>query len=261
MTYQAKYRTAVALIAGLAVAALLAACDEKADANKPRFDPARATEMSRAALIEPRDLPGSGWTITSDETDASDSEDDAAADQFIQDEPACAEYSKMLQLFEGGPYDTEPVGAAQRELTREKPGSFLPTTVQVDVEVYGSVAEVSEPFDMFKDALGPQTQECLALFFADAISQELGDSGPRATAEPIPQASAPPREGIAMAFKFSVPVMPGFTLEGTFHMISWPYSNAAVTVLIVGPPEEVTSDLLSATLTAIESKVAKAASK
>jgi hypothetical protein len=259
------------LVGALAACALaLAACSDSDNhgGNRPGsqadpavtrlFDPAGGDALARRALPGVADLPGTGWEVTArDEFD--DDDDDIGA--LFATIPSCGHLADLaFAPGFGGDDDHAPAGRAQVEFSRTTRGSMLPTSVEIEVEIAETVAETQTAWAVVRPLLTSEdTRECFRDLFVAAFAEgdptgqlkvEMSDDEPLA---------ASPQNGFAIAFGMKVFLGRTELLAGHFEMHFWPYSNAAVTVMIFTGSESLTPAIAAEILRVIDQKVRAAA--
>ncbi|PKN82517.1 MAG: hypothetical protein CVU47_02850 [Chloroflexi bacterium HGW-Chloroflexi-9] len=179
------------------------------------FEPARATEAAHAALIGLADLPGSGWTVT-------------ATDDFEPSPPSDVESCGASEAREAeidARYEPGRVARANVTFVQIAADALLPTTVEVEVRVYGSAADAQGVVATYAEFEGSSTAaQCLA----DTVQLEVvtGES-----LAPIPAG------GAAVAYRVVAPAGAPFG-DIRFEHYLWPVGNGAVSVVLTGVADQ-----------------------
>lgn len=241
-----------------------AADDADDAADQGFFEPETADADAHDALLVIADLPGADWEITAQD-DFGDDDDDSGIDfaAFAAREPACAELTALATLgglFGSGDDEDDTVAEAQIEFSRSAPDS-LPVTVEAEIEVKATVAEVQGAWGLVKGIMeSDQTRECMTR----AIDAALGEQEAFALldfefAADEARAEAP-RDGAALAFRL------GFSLgdlnvNARFEMYFWPLANAQVSLLFFGPEEDLERAFLAEVLERTDERTTRVAQR
>jgi hypothetical protein len=247
---------------GLVVAATLGttACSMLGqETTEPRamfFDPARADEIAAGALLDPRDLSGGGWEVTA-ENDFDD-EDDPSFDAAIEAEPRCAGLEGLETLFGDDGDDAPPVGRAQRELSRVEESMLLPTSVQVEIEIFQTVAEVQGSWNLVRGLMeGDTFQECMRAMFAIAFTQGFTeDGGPQGVSVDVRprETAAPVENGMAIAYDIAADLA-GLEVALAMEMHMWPRGNAGVSVMFFATQDAFDTALVASAVRRVDGKL------
>jgi hypothetical protein len=124
-----KYSCAFVLVP---IVALLVACDK---GTATVVDPAKADAMAHAALISPRDLPGTDWVVQ--ENDKFDTP------EAYPDTSACSQWKSFPAAAQQGV-----VARAQRGIQRMTPGQPFPLIVSQQIGIY---PDSKKPSDLLKE--------------------------------------------------------------------------------------------------------------
>src|SRR5690606_27786837 len=177
------------LVTGLAAALVLlaVACggdDDDADkstggsASTVVIPAADADRVAHEALITVEDLPGDGWLVVEED----DFGDDSGSDDFLamlEGTPECEtleNLSTLGSLFgDAEEEEAEPVGRAQRAIERQDADAFIPTSVEVEVEVEETAAGSRAQFQLVKELLeSDETANCLIV----VLNRQFAETGP-----------------------------------------------------------------------------------
>ena len=225
------------------------------------FAPANADALAHAALPAVADLPGSGWEITAQDDFGEDDDDDLDFETFAATEPACAQLSGLANLggIFGGGEDDEPAGRAQIEFENAMTESLLPSSIEVEVEIEETVAEVEGAWTLVKDLMeSDETEACMLAVF-DTMFGELAEQDIEVEVMAAEASSDAPNNGATMAFDIHMDIS-GIELDMAMEIYFWPYGNAALTVSFLGTPDTLDADTTGPTLDAVAEKL-KAASE
>lgn len=263
LTRTRNLSTIVAALAGF----LLIACgggNGNSAAPDAFFILANADQSAHAALVDAADLPGGGWEVTvrgAIEDDDTDSDSDSDFDAVAQQEPACDQLVGIGNLGgifggSGGDDDGERVARAQIEIERATDEALIPTSVEVEIEVESTVAEVQGSWALVKGLLeSDRTEECIANVVNTLFGVEMAESGIEVTLEPRDSLGSTPQDGASMAFLMSLTLEDVISLDVIMEMHLWPYGNAKVTVLLLGTENELTAGLVRELLAAVDQKI------
>ena len=247
-------------LGGLAVL-LVSACggdDDDIDAG-PRFDPAMADELAHAAIPGEVDLPGSGWEITATDDFGDDDDNDDEFMEFAAEEDACRQISDLAALgnIMGADDDSsedEPVGHAKTEFQRPAGPLDIPSSVEVEIEIEETVADIQGGWGIVRSILGSDdTSECFAALMSTVMARE-SEGLFEVTLDAIDPPAAAPHDGVALAFRMEIEVT-GITLEAVMGLYMWPYSNAGIQVMIIGSEEDLGPDAFKDILAAVDASV------
>jgi hypothetical protein len=240
---------------------VVAACGGD-DNDEIFFEVEQADQSAHAAMVGGPDLPGSGWEVTE-----RDEPDDGSFDfeEAARNEAACSTFNDLAALSKaggifGGGDDSEPAGRAQVMLERGAAGQVLPTSVEMEVEISPTVAEVQGPWQTAKAIVeSDDFKRCVSQVISGLFQTETAGTGVEMTFAPLPAASAsPPHDGAAMAFQMMVRVPPVVNINALMEMYMWPYANAGTTLIVIGTAEQVTADLVGDLLESADGKVVQA---
>jgi len=220
------------------LAPLLVACGGGGEKGV-RLDPAKADALAAVALPSEKDLPGSGWSVTSyNEFDE-------------EDQPASSEKCKALQTklkaFRSS-LEKNRSGRAQKELEREQRGSFIPVSVEVTIEVYKSTDGLDKALKDFRALVeSPDYVTCLE----EALETSFEGAQVTVEGKSVSALASVPSGGISaaaeLAFSLTNP-----RLQGTvrFEGYRWRFGNTVAAVALTGPKEGFTADLVNAAVNA-----------
>jgi hypothetical protein len=267
-----KLRTPI-LVASIVAACLLVACDDDGGSALEAlrqgedgifFNVNTANAAAHAAMVQPADLPGRGWEVT--ETDVSDDEDGSMDFMALASrEPACSQITSLASLeglggIFGEDEDDAPVGWAQIELERQSSGAaFIPVSLEAEIEIERTVSDVQSGWQLAKGLLeSDQTKNCIARVINTQFREEVAQSGLQMTFQPRPSSAPAPHDGATMAFTMSISLPGVVSFEANMEMHMWPYGNGGVSVLMLGPKDELTPALVADLLKAVDNKVIQA---
>ncbi len=233
-------------------------------ADQGFFELASADADAHDALLVIADLPGTGWEITEQDDFGSD-DDDGGIDfeDFAAREPACAELTALAALgglFGSGDDEDDTVAEAQIEFSRSAPGS-LPVTVEAELEVKATVAEVQGSWGLVKGIMeSQQTRDCMTRAIDAALGEEEAFAILDFEFEADAARAEAPRDGAALAFRL------GFSLgdlnvNARFEMYFWPLANAQVSLLFFGPEEDLERAFLTEVLERTDERTTQAAQR
>lgn len=229
-------------------------------ASQVFFPVDQADKLAHQAMPSVSDLPGPGWELTAqDEFD--DDESDDSFDQTLANDPACAQL-KALDSF-GGAFGSSsdekpPAGRARVEFANSVARSQIPTSVEVEAEIERTISEVEGAWGLVKDLLnGEQMQQCMLAAFRSAFADSSELAGVEADISPRKVSAAAPRDGATMGFDIHLRVA-GITMDMALEMYIWPYGNASATVMFIGVPDEINSQLTEPVLRVVDDKFAAA---
>jgi hypothetical protein len=208
----------VAVMVTLAV--LIASCS--GDSDDPFFDPARADELTHAAMITPDDLPGAGWEVV--ETDNFSSPD-------LTPLEACGE---LVLFFE----DTQALGFAGRAQKRLDQAAV--PAFEVGLEITASEADADERLSELVERLqGLVSSGSYLACLAEAFPVVASD--PQLSVTAIEPSAEPPEDGAAVAYEVNIqpPGTNGPLSRRTFHVerYVWSKGNVIVEVEIEEPKQ------------------------
>ena len=249
------------IVAALALALLVSACggedDDVAD-DGPRFDPARADELAHAALIGTSNLPGSGWEIAAEDDFDDDGDDGDEFLQFAEQEESCQHITDLAALGDimGGDDDEDlPLGRAKVEFERDAGPMDIPSSVEVEIEIEETVADIQGGWGIARSILGSEdTSECFRALMGAVLAEE-SDGLFEVSLESIDPPADPPGDGVALAFRMEIEISGLAAFEAVMGLYMWPYSNAGIQVMIIGSEEELEPDDFAAILDSVDSMV------
>jgi hypothetical protein len=223
------------------------------------FDTQDADAAAHAALPAATDLPGTGWEVTArDEFD----DDDDEFDRYLEEEPACRQFAEMDDLpgfLGGGDDEDEPLGRAQVEYSRVFDPDEFPDTVEVEVEVFESVADVQAGWGFTKDLFeSEEMAECFEAAFARSFEDDPEMEGFEIELDVRPRDSLAesPRGGAAIGFDLSMEFV-GFEFEVRMEIHFWPHGNAEITTGVSGTRDRMTRSHAAEVLAAVDAAVAR----
>lgn len=232
------------------------------------FDPAGGDALARSMLPEPADFPGAGWEVTArDDFDDNNGEyGDGYGDEGGQpfpDLPSCQHLNEFAfslpGQMNGSGDDGTPPGRAQIELSRTLQGATFPTSVEVEVEIAETVAEVQAGWSIARTLLtSDETKRCFEDLFRVAFAEQDGTGQVTAEATSLDPAAAAPHGGASLAFGIKVSMNDAELFDMHFEIHFWPYSNARVSVLIISEGDTLTPEVAADLLSAVDAKVVAA---
>lgn len=250
--------------AGLLAALLVTGCGS-AEPDKPEpheilFDPARGPELAILALPGADDLPGTGWSDCPVVTECPDAGGDLMG-PVIRGLPSCSALpSETRGVVEGSDLDWAPADYASVDFSRfSTSGSHVPQAVSVEVRISDTLDEVEERWALTKDFFASgDGRQCYADCLNEAFRSLPDDGGDPVEFTEVPASSSPPHEGIAFALA-TLTVVDGDELGVTkIEMYRWTYSNAAITVVVAGDPNDLNGEFVGRVLGAIDRTVTEA---
>jgi hypothetical protein len=240
---------------------VVAACGGD-DNDETFFEVEQADQSAHAALLGGPDLPGSGWEATERDEPEDDSFD---FEEAARNEAACSTFNDLAALSKaggifGGGDDSEPAGRAQVKHERGAAGQVLPTSVEMEVEILPTVAEVQGPWQTVKTILeSDDFKGCMSQVISGLFQTETAGTGIEMTFAPRPSSSvSPPQDGAAVAFQMMVRVPPVVNISAVMEMYMWPFANAGVTLIVLGTGEQVTAEFVGDLLESADGKVVQA---
>jgi hypothetical protein len=243
----------------LSAALLVIGCKSGSSGGGAFIDPDAAAAALDKLLPAADALPGGGWEEISRNVPASS---DSSGNDFATvaaNEPACANLPQLAEL--GSIFDDKTdlatVATANAEFERTAGGAFFPTSVQMQVDLQKTSAEVADAWKTVKKTLNaPETMACLEAAFNSSLSDDA--SGTSATVKTATPAATAPQDGTAVAFDLQFSVL-GVDVDGTIQIYLWPYGNSAVDILVFGPSEGMTDSEIADMLTLVDSALVSAA--
>ena len=231
-------RLAAAPIVFIVSLALLAAACGGSSAPKVTFDPARGDDLSHNALIDPSDLPGSGWQAG--ETDHFETVDDIPT----------TDNCKTLRTFTSATED-DLAGRAEKQISLpSKTNADLDQTLTLQVEVYHDPKRLPGLLKTYRSFVSTGShQNCLL----DLLKASLPSNADITLKGSKPDTS-PPNGGVSYAYDVDV-------TAGTDHAdlheehFTWLYGNVSVSVDLQGPMGSYGADLVKAVLSKEQAKV------
>ena len=225
------------------------------------FAPENADALAHASLPTAADLPGGGWEVTGQDDFGDDDADEGFDfEAFAASEPACSQLTALVNvggLF--GSSDEElPAGRAQIEFESVTPESLLPNSVEVEVEIEETAAEVQGAWNLVKDLFESDRTEACMLAVFNQVFGGLADEDLKVEVEAAQASSDAPNNGATMAFDLHLDIT-GIELDMAMEMYLWPYGNAKVTTTFIGTPDSVNGDLTGPALDAVVEKLEAAA--
>ena len=255
--------TAALIALAFAVAACSGDDDDggASDALDIFFAPENADALAHASLPAAADLPGGTWEVAAQDDFGDDSDDDFDFEAFAASEPACAQLSGLASLggIFGGDEEELPAGRAQVEFENAGSGGFIPSNIEVEVEIEETVAEVQGAWGLVKELLeSSDTEACMLAVFNEVFS-DIGDAGEIEIEVTGRDASSPaPNDGASLAFDMAMNIS-GIELDLAMEIYFWPYGNAKVTTTFMGEGDTLGSDITGPTLDAVVEKLEAAA--
>lgn len=209
------------------------------------LDPAKADTIAHQIVIQPADLPGSGWVI-------------ASTDEFGDDAgiPANTAECRALEAAKTkveAAVDAGRAGRAKVELSRPHP-SGLATEVSTTVNIFKDVAVPTEAFALGKAAY---TDENVTNCFRDALIASLG-AGSKVSARSAAPLASVPEGGVARAVEISIEAS-GQKLQMRFEVYYWRFENAGLTVTVTGAIAELSKELSTAAVSHVQDGLVAAA--
>ena len=237
------HRLALAF-AGLLTLVLVAACGGgggDAGGDDVTLDPGRATELARAALITPGDLPGAGWEVTEEDAFSDD-------DEPPFDSAACRTITTKMNAASAASEEHR-AGRAQRAFAKEDPGAILPTEVDVSVNVFDEVASPKDTMKTFKEVLtSDDFEEC----FIDGLVESVATGDVTVQASVVKPSAQAPLDGEATAFKFHIEA-DGEELDMVLEFYVWRWGNAGVSLGLNG--QDLPADLVKEIVATVDAKI------
>jgi len=229
---------AVAIV--LSVAVLLVACG--GGSSSPKYDTKRAGDLAHAALLNPGDLPGQGWTTTED--------DKFSKPDDIPNTPNCA---STIEFNKAAADDI--AGQAERRITiPAKTNDTTDLTVQVKVMIYNKTDRLAGVLKQYRgNVTDGSTQKCLL----DVIKAELPSNVEISLKQGAAKVQAP-EGGVAFAFDVEAKADNDSAQVREEHIV-WINGNAVVSLDIQGPPDQVTPDLVKAVVEKTKASLENAA--
>jgi hypothetical protein len=245
----------------------LAACGGDDDGGAAQaveifFAPDKADASAHAALPDVADLPGEGWTVVArDDFSEGDDEDDLDFEAFAAGEPSCAAMNNLAEFASvfGDDEDDPPAGHAQIEFERSLDDTFVPSSIEVDVEIQSSVADVEGVWQLVKGILeSGDMQNCFIALFNDQFKDLTEESGFKIEVTSTQATSTPPRGGSSMAFNINME-LDDFVADIEMQMYLWPYGNAGVTLMFLGDAKMLDQALTDEVVKTVDGKLEAAA--
>ena len=236
------------LIAAMAFA--LASCAKSSSA--PFFDPGKADASAHAALVQARDIYGSGWEVT-----AQDKFDDTAGASFEQVALSIPQCSDLLSLsIFGEQTEDRSVGRAKIEIRRSRAGALLPSSIDEEISIKPTVVEVQGGWEIAKSLLqSDEGKACMARAFKAGFQQGAGNRGIEVIVEPIPAAMVAPHNGAYLGFKLSIRIGRSPSFDGVLHTFLWQYANAEVTAIFAGSDSDLTNSRVTSIIKTMDRKI------
>ncbi len=216
----------------------------------PFFDPGKADASAHAALIQARDIYGSGWEVT-----AQDKFDDTGGARFEQVALSIPECSDLLSLsIFADQTQNNTVGRAKVEIQRST--AVLPSSIDEEISIKPTVVEVQGGWEIAKSLLqSDEGKACFASAFKAGFQQGTGNRGIEAILEPIPAAMVAPHNGVYLGFRLSVRIGRSPSFEGVLHMFLWPYANAEATAIFAGSSNDLTNSRITSIIKIMDRKM------
>ena len=221
---------------------------------------ANADQVAHDALPTLQDLPGQGWSITSQDDFSSSS--GPGFEEMIQGTPECSTLQNLttLKSLFGGE-DTEekaPIGQAQVEFEKQDASSLIPTSVDLEVKIDESASGSSAQFTIVKNLFeSADTSNCLIT----VLNNQFKESGPAGVEIQVKKgtgSATTPEDGARMAFDIDMSVA-GVDLQLAMQLYFWPYGNANVQAMFLGTNDTLTSDLVGGVLKTVDDNLKTAA--
>jgi hypothetical protein len=243
---------ALATLGTVAVASLLAGCDD--NGSRLPFDPDHARDIARDVLLDPDDLPGTGWAMSSEEY--SEVPGGGAADPFdFPGEGACGLVNRRL-----GDYQTSSTGKraieAKRDLARPGTGgTTLQTEVSSEMEVYRDGADLGSDLPFLRAVVqSDDFDACMRETFSRSAAEIAAGDLAVVVAKRAEPGAIPPQGGAAFAFDLEIKAA-GTAIEMRVEQYFWATANAVLSVQATGARQDVSHDVVQ---TAIDSLARKA---
>ncbi len=229
-------------------------------AAAPVFFPVdQADKLAHQVMPSVSDLPGPGWELTAQ--DKFDDSQDNGFDKTMANEPACAQLKTLEALggvFGSSSNEQPPAGRAKVEFANSAARGQIPTSVEVDAEIERTGAEVEGSWGLAKDLLSSdQTQQCMLAVFKTAFAESGDLSGVQADVTQRKVSASAPRGGATMGFDIHMDIA-GIKMDMAMEMYIWPYGNASATVMFLGEPDAITSQLTEPVLRVVDDKIVAA---
>lgn len=257
------------LLGGILAGITLLACgggDSDEDAIFFEHDKAPATV--RAAMPQPADLPGGGWRITAEDDFGDESgSGESPFEALMKTEPACRNLSDLSALsqlggiFGGGdPEEGDPyVARAQVELEQSNPAVPVAPRLEVELEVMPTVEETTSSWTIFKSLMeADSTKACIAAMVNTMFDEQMAQSGLELKFEPVATSARPPRDSVGMSFAMTISMPQVISVDVMMHMYFWSYGNGKVSVMMMGPEEDMTTAFVTEILEAVDAKIVAA---
>jgi len=224
----------VAAVLALAVIGGLVLWSRGGD-DEARFDPVRADELAKSAMISTSDLPGQGW-----QQEDKDPDEGRASELFGEEsDPACRSISERLDAVRRQ-NEADRAGEAVREFDLADPSpTSLDASMRVSVAIFRTGNGLDKALDEVRGALADRSMPaCFEDIFGGSGN---ASGGPSVTAKPVTAHATAPRSGVAQAFELAVrlPAGPGQAAQtetARLEFYYWRYGNAGVSVFAFGGP-------------------------
>jgi hypothetical protein len=248
----------IALVPVLA-SVLVVACGGDGDGGANVVIPAAdANSVAYAGLPALEDLPDNDWLVVAQDEFESGSSDDFA--EFIEGNPDCAALEDLaaLQNVFGSEEEEEPAGRAQVKFEQQDPDAFIPTSVEVEIEVDESAAGSRAEFALVKGLFeSDETSRCLISALNNQFAQS-GQSGLEIEVTEGSSSASAPQDGARTAFDVRLSFA-GIDLDMAMQIYFWAYGNANVQALFVGTRDTLNADLVRGVLEAVDENLKAAA--
>lgn len=230
------------MIAALALVTIGAVgCSSKP--AKLQFDPKTADSLAHNALIPISTLPGDGWKLTN--------LDPKEADQPAVDSANCKQVNANQDQNKA--FDAKYRAArAKEEITRPVAKVPLPTTVDVEIDIYKRTSGlVSHLKDVRKLTDGGTYINC----FSDLINDAFKSTSFTAITKSVTPTMPAPDNGFAFAAESQVS---GLDTPLRFENYGWLAGNAKVAVSLSGSKDQITPELVKAAIEKTKTALASA---
>jgi hypothetical protein len=218
----------------------LAACGGS-KSEKPAFDVAKAELLAHDALIQTRDLPGSGWSVTDEDPKESDDDDFPTTDACKQLRDFQSEVKNLDQKSRAA--------RAKREISKPNQASPLPTEVSVEIEIYKDTKDLPGHAERARKMVeGDSYTNC----FSEVMGDIFKAAGLTATTKGVTPSASVPGSGFAFAAESQVT---GLSSALRFENYGWILSNAKITVSLSGSRDALTPEIVKAAVEKTQAKL------
>lgn len=206
-----------------------------------KFDPAKASDFARGAMISTADLPGSGWAITSVDDFSTD---DPANDPAFAG-PSCSAVKAQMVIFRNS-LTASQSGKAKTEYGQDSSDVTATINVSIQKDTKNTSGDVSKYAQSIQHG---EMAKCL-----ESVMTSSGMDTAKATK--VTPATNAPQNGVETAYELAVTAQ-GQAVTMRIEDYAWAYSNAIVNVSVSGSKDKVTPDIINAAVAKTQAQLVK----